>query len=268
MKSKEEKAWPWKRRSRHQHRAESDADNTTEQPAGTTNEGAAMASGTLPVESHTEPQPETQTETQATQPAAQPAAQPQTEETASQTDSVARRESKFKNWFKGKLGRRSSAPPQKQTNGTYESVQSIPVETGAEGSEGVVRAETSEETGRLAHESEAQDESRVAPLRSNPVTAEDLNRRAEERASYDEGMDNPDGGSPAKYATAENSEATGSSKQQERADSVHDLPSTPNKAKEENVAEPLPAPPSMGEVVNKRRPSNGTARESRFSEDL
>ncbi|KAL4900588.1 hypothetical protein BDW74DRAFT_161738 [Aspergillus multicolor] len=250
QKTKEEKAWPWKRKSR-QLTPESETDVTTEQPTEQRANGAVA-----PAE----------------------ATQSQLEETASQ-DSAQKRESKFKNWFKDRLGRRSSGPS-KETNEAHESAQDI---------SGPIRVETEEpertrtpqepDTSRPATASTQvqraeepgsdQDQSRAAPLRSNPITAEDLNRRAE--SVSDDTWKTP---SESLTTEADSKETSKNSKQQPRKEgSVHELPAPSiEKVKEEEEfrdAEPLPAPPSMESVVNKRRSSvNSTVRESRFSEDL
>lgn len=95
------------------------------------------------------------TERETTEAAAVPseAAQRQTEETtASEGDSVLRRESKFRNWFKDRIGRRSSAPPPRETNGIHEeqtaqdtaAVTGVGAVTGTGGSERVERVERAE----------------------------------------------------------------------------------------------------------------------------
>ncbi|KAL4914029.1 hypothetical protein BDW62DRAFT_150006 [Aspergillus aurantiobrunneus] len=282
LKSKE-KAWPWKRKSRQLYRAEPETENTT---TGRPAEYEASGAAAVPSE------------------AAQPQAQLQTEEEASQTDSVLRRESKFKNWFKDKLGRRSSAPP-KEANGTHgkQAANEPPVQaasdvTGAGGTQhtgdfeetDTGRAEAAGEETRQTNESgsehepttksgarvASQDNSRAAPLRSNPVTAVDQNRPAEIGLSGEDAR-RLDGMTPSEYFTTERNskevvEQSEITKQQLESESpIHELPTPSNErgaARESAAEHSLPAPPSLGDVVGKRRPSNGTARESRFSEDL
>ncbi|KAL4996827.1 hypothetical protein BDV10DRAFT_101851 [Aspergillus recurvatus] len=338
-KSNEDKAWPWKRKSRHLTPAESGVDQFTEQPKEEPANGAAVvpvesthpteqpteqqASGAavVPVETpHPTEQPTEQqasgaavvpvetahpteqpTEQQASgaalletaHPTEQPteqrasgvavvpveASQRRLKKTASE-DSVLRRETKFKNWFKEKLGRRSSGPS-KEANGIHEPqpAQDTSGATGAEGSErtgnlketDTSRTETAEVQTQPTHEHESdQDQSRGGPLRSNPVTAEDLNRRA--GSVSDNTWRTP---SEPLTAGADSKGIADSSKQeQKKEDSVHDLPAPSIERVEEEgegreAAEPLPAPPSMGDLVNRRRGSvNSTVRESRFSEDL
>ncbi|RDW57434.1 uncharacterized protein DSM5745_11518 [Aspergillus mulundensis] len=252
QKTKEEKAWPWKRKSKQltpEYGVEATTEQTTEQRA----DGAVV-----PAE----------------------VTQPQLEETASE-DSVLRRESKFKNWFKDKLGRRSSGPS-KETNGTQELASSIsgptdneieePERTKAPQEPDTSRPATAGTQVQRAEETESdQDQPRAAPLRSNPVTAEDLNRRAE--SASDDTWKTP---SESLTTEGDSKEVSENSKQQpKKGDSIHEPPAPSiEKVKEEEEeedrsAEPLPAPPSMGDVVNKRRASvNSAVRESRFSEDL
>ncbi|KAL4776241.1 hypothetical protein BDW60DRAFT_203290 [Aspergillus nidulans var. acristatus] len=295
--SKGEKAWPWKRRSRHLPYAESGADQISDQPTKEGANGAAVVAveAAHPTERTTEPRasgaaivPEEvarPTEQPAAQNVAQQdnsaadvpveAAQPQLEKTASE-DSVLRRETKFKNWFKEKLGRRPSAPS-KGTNGTREPAQDTAAVSEAEGTEHTNipqetddgRTETAEVQKQPAHGPVSdQDQSRSGPLRSNPITAEDLNHRA--GSVSDNTREKPS--EPTAEADSKGV-AESSRQQQEKEDSVHELPApSVEKVKEEEDredAEPLPAPPSMGDLVNKRRSSvNSTVRESRFSEDL
>ncbi|KAL5042273.1 hypothetical protein BDW71DRAFT_147750 [Aspergillus fruticulosus] len=298
-KSREDKAWPWKLKSRHLTPAESGADQVTEQPKNERANGAAAvapAETTHPTEQPTEQRAsgaaavapvetthptEQPTEQRASGAAVAPveAAQPRLEKAASQ-DSVLRRETKFKNWFKEKLGRRSSGPS-KEANGTHEPepAQDTSGVTGAEESErtrspketDTSRTETAELQTRPTREHERdQDQSRGGPLRSNPVTAEDLNRRA--RSVSDDTWRMP---SESLTAGADPKGVADSSKQQQQKEhSVHDLPApsierVEGEGEDRGAAEPLPPPPSMGDLVNKRRGSvNSTVRESRFSEDL
>ncbi|KAL4750796.1 hypothetical protein BDW72DRAFT_175329 [Aspergillus terricola var. indicus] len=290
---KGEKAWPWKRRSRHLISAESGADQFSDQPTKEGTNGAAFVAvkAARPTEQAMKQQasgaavvPE-----EAARPTEQPVAQqansasdvsveaahPRLEKTASE-DSVLRRETKFKNWFKEKLGRRSSGPS-KETDGTREPAQDTAGNSEANGTERTnisqetdnSRTETAEVQTQPAHGLVSdQDQSRRGPLRSNPVTAEDLNRRAESVSGDTRRM-------PSKPTAEADSKgvAESSRQQQNREDSVHELPAPSTEKVEEEedreAAEPLPAPPSMGDLVNKRRGSvNSTVRESRFSEDL
>ncbi|KAL4741699.1 hypothetical protein BDV11DRAFT_182198 [Aspergillus similis] len=292
--SKGERAWPWKRRSRHLTSAESGADQTSDQPTKEGANGAAAVDqeAAHPTEQTTEQRasgavtgpdevarPTEQPAAQQTDSAADvpvEAAQPRLEKTASE-DSVLRRETKFKNWFKEKLGRRSSGPS-KETNETREPAQDT---TGIAEAEETERTNIPQETDNNRTETAEvqtqpvqgpvsdQDQSRRGPLRSNPVTAEDLNHRA---ASV---SDDTRRTSSEPTAEADSKGVAESSRQQQKKeDPVHELPAPSiEKVEEEEegreAAEPLPAPPSMGDLVNKRRGSvNSTVRESRFSEDL
>ncbi|KAL4756426.1 uncharacterized protein BDW70DRAFT_144913 [Aspergillus foveolatus] len=295
--SKGEKAWPWKRRSRHLPSAESGADQVSDQltKEGTNGAAAVAVEAAHPTEQTTEPrasgaaimpeevarpteQPTAQHVAQQDNSAADvpvEAAQPRLEKTASE-DSVLRRETKFKNWFKEKLGRRSSGPS-KETNGTREPAQDTAAISEGERTEHINipqeadngRTETAEVHKQPAHGPVSdQDQSRRGPLRSNPVTAEDLNRRAGSASD-----DTPKKPSEPTAEAESKGVAESSRQQQEKEDSVHELPApSVEKVKEEEDredAEPLPPPPSMGDLVNKRRSSvNSTVRESRFSEDL
>ncbi|KAL4936558.1 hypothetical protein BDV06DRAFT_204792 [Aspergillus oleicola] len=260
LKSREEKVWPWKRKSRQLQRTDSDTDKTPTEP---TMQGANGVTTVF----------------QGGEPATEPATQVQTAETASQTDSVSKRESKFKNWFKDKIGRRStiSAPP-KDTNGTTEQTAepSAEVISGTEAAD----ASTAEVRGGVTYPTEeterrSESASRASPLRSHPVTAEDLHRQAESGSTAN--TDKPEWQTPMEYTTTERDsreiieKSDGRKQQWEKEDSVHKLPSESTEKENdepESSAEPLPAPPSMDEVVNRQRASSGTVRESRFSEDL
>ena len=219
--------------------------------------------------------------------AVEPATQVQTAETASQTDSVSKRDSKFKSWFKDKLGRRSTvSAPAKETNGTTEQSNEQTTEQTTEPSTEVISgteaadASTAEVRGGVTYTTEeterrSESASRASPLRSHPVTADDLHRRAESGSTAN--TDKPEWQTPTEYITTERdsreviAKSESRKQQKEKEDSVHELPSeSTEKAidEPESSAEPLPVPPSMGEVVNRRRASSGTVRESRFSEDL
>ncbi|KAL4930618.1 uncharacterized protein BDV17DRAFT_258112 [Aspergillus undulatus] len=258
LKSKEEKVWSWKRKSRQLHRTESGPDKTPTEPTMQGANGTAVEA-----------------------PAAEPTNQVQAAETASQTDSVAKRESKFKNWFKEKIHRRPAVPAPKETDGTQEQMAepSAEVITGTEAEE----TSTAEVRGGIVHpttgpEPESSETvSRASPLRSHPVTADDLHHRAESGSTAN--TDKPEWQTPNEYITTERDlkeiiEKSESRKQQrEKDDSVHKLPSESTervKDEPESSADPLPAPPSLGDVVGRRRASSGTGtvRESRFSENL
>ncbi|KAL4797343.1 hypothetical protein BDV19DRAFT_359425 [Aspergillus venezuelensis] len=264
LKSKEEKVWPWKRKSRQLQHTDSDADKTPTEP---TMRGANGVTTVI----------------QGGDAAVEPATQVQPAETASQTDSVSKRDSKFKSWFKDKLGRRSTvSAPAKEINGTAEQTTEQTTEPSTEIISGTEAADasTAEVRGGVtypAEETERRSESasRASPLRSNPVTADDLHRRAESGSTAN--TDKPEWQTPMEYISTERdsreiiAKSESRKQQKEKEDSVHELPSeSTEKAKDEpeSSAEPLPAPPSMGEVVNRRRASSGTVRESRFSEDL
>ncbi|KAL4779093.1 hypothetical protein BJX76DRAFT_101265 [Aspergillus varians] len=286
QKSKEEKVWPWKRKSRQLTRAESGTDKTTtEQPTEHEATGAAAAPAPIPSE----------------------AAQPQTEE----AESISRRESKLKNWF-NRIGRRSSAPPPKEADETpaeqttsepHAQATSAVTGTGdAESAEEFEDAETGrEETteGAASQTSESEDDheltaeppagashapkgnSRSAPLRSNPImaqdiTAKDVKRPAEIGSSGE--ANKLDGMTPSEYFTTEQTskevvEQSESAKQrQESEGSIHELPTPSNEreaAREIAAVHSLPTPPPIGESPGRRRASQSTsARGSRFSEDL
>ncbi|KAL2828681.1 hypothetical protein BDW59DRAFT_142855 [Aspergillus cavernicola] len=269
-KSREEKVWPWRRKTRQTHGIAP----TTERPSEPLVNGDTAAP------------PEPQRRTTG----------------AAQTETVSRRESKFKSWFSDRLGHRSSASPPKETNETQEEGRraSEPAQRHDSGTESAgdgqeMEAGRAEVAGGEAHQSDEtgvendhiaksgaggshtrEGNSRAAPLRSNPVIPVDLNQPAQTRPS-DESGDRLDGMTPSEYlATAQDSqdivERSDSIKQQRRqqqGSSVHELPTPLNERESlrESAGEhSLPAPPSIGDVGHKR--TSSTARESRFSEDL
>ncbi|KAL2857745.1 hypothetical protein BJY01DRAFT_202004 [Aspergillus pseudoustus] len=273
-KSREEKVWPWKRKSRHVQDFEPPRETTKDQEQQRAN-GAAAASHGTQTEDHL------------------------SASGAVQTEPASRRDSKLKSWFKGRRGHRSSTSLPKGASGTQEGEQreSEPVGRDASRSTSTVGEEFADaqemDTERPESEGEREPEqrsrpvssvahapeggSRTAPLRSNPVTARDL-RQQNQKGSSDENSYKLDGMTPSEYATTQQDskkivEESNSLKEQRRHEAeghVHELaaPSTDRKALRDTAAEQsLEAPPAIGYTVDKRT-SNGTVRESRFSEDL
>lgn len=245
-------------------------------------------------------------------------------------------ESKFKSWFRGKRGSRTSvtAPePARETATAQEPVSSAvgredavdktteepaaPAREASEGAEGVTDAsarqvaavtggpcateettETAQETTEAPKESteSAADETRGAALRSHPVTADELTDMQTRRmSSVDEGQaqgmaqqaqqntadhasDKPSsrlksrlsrmlsgGSSVSKLdeSVKDHSEDAQTDGQKGTPRYAHAVPDERELLRESATDQGLPAPPAVGKNM-----SNGTGRESRFSEDL
>ncbi|KAL3489176.1 hypothetical protein BJX62DRAFT_163984 [Aspergillus germanicus] len=286
QKAKEEKVWPWKRKSRHIQDFEPPKETTEDQTQRRVNGAAAGSAGAV-----------TAAASQGTQTEDQTAASG-----AGQTEHVSRRDSKFKSWFKERMGHRSSTSlPKGAAVGTQEGEQreSEPIgqdaprspSTGGEeytdthemdtertkpvGEDEREREQCSSPVSGVANAPEG--DSRTAPLRSNPVTARDLSQPAENGLSGDT-SNKLDGMTPSEYLNTQrdSQEIVGkasSLKDQRRNEAeghVHELaaPSIDRESLRDTAAEQfLEAPPAIGDDVGKRT-SNGTVRESRFSEDL
>ncbi|KAL3455688.1 hypothetical protein BJX64DRAFT_281914 [Aspergillus heterothallicus] len=277
QKSREEKVWPWKRKSRPVQDFEPPKDTTKDHTPERVNGAAAASHGT-------------QTEEV---PAASGAAQ---------TEPGSRRDSKFKSWFKGRMGPRSSTSLPKGAAGTQEEERRDSEPTGRDASRSTSTAgeeyadapemdtEAAEPEG--AHEREQRSrpvsgvanadegDSRTAPLRSNPVTARDLRQQSQQNGSSNDSGNKLDGMTPSEYATTQQNSKKivdeGSSLKEQRRNEaeghVHELAAPSITADREPLRDTaaeqsLDAPPSIGYTVDKRT-SNGTVRESRFSENL
>ncbi|KAL2864586.1 uncharacterized protein BJX67DRAFT_360919 [Aspergillus lucknowensis] len=291
-KYKEEKSWPWKRKSRQARDfewAREPTEERTQQVNGTT----AVPSQTVQPQPMAQPQPEPERESQQqinkTQVAAPGAAQP---------DTVSKQESKLKSWF-SRIGRRASAslpkevgegqeegrrvsePATRDTSraaGTTEGIRRVETqETETSGAEEAQQPVKPEDEGEQIAEPVAgvvgapEGDSRAEPLRSNPVTASDLSQPTQGVTS-EEGVGKLEGMTPSEYLATERDskeivEQSHSLKQQRHQEGhVHELatPSNERQALRDTAAEhDLPAPPS---IVDK--PVSNGARESRFSEDL
>ncbi|CEN61557.1 hypothetical protein ASPCAL08211 [Aspergillus calidoustus] len=268
QKAKEEKVWPWKRKSRHIQDFEPPKETTEDQTQQRVN-GAAVAAA---------PSQGTQTEDQTAASG------------AGQTEPASRRDSKFKSWFKGRMGHRSSTSlPKGAAVGTQEGEQKESEPTGqdaprspstrgeeytdahemdtepteptkpegeGEGEGEHEREQRSRPVSGVAHAPEG--DSRTAPLRSNPVTARDLRQRTETDVSGDT-SNKLDGMTPSEYLNTQRDS-------QEIVEKASGLKDQRRHEAEGHVHE-LAAPPAIGYTVGKRT-SNGTVRESRFSEDL
>jgi hypothetical protein len=286
QKAKEEKVWPWKRKSRHIQDFEPPKETTEDQTQRRVNGAAAGAAGAVTAAASQGTQTEDQTATSG----------------AGQAEPVSRRDSKFKSWFKERMGHRSSTSlPKDAAVGTQEGEQRESEPTGQDAprspsTEGEEYADTHEmDTERTKPEGEDEGEreqrsrpvsgvahapegnSRTAPLRSNPVTARDLSQPAENGLPGDT-SDKLDGMTPSEYLNTQRDsqeivEKASSLKDQRRNEAeghVHELaaPSIDRESLRDTAAEQsLEAPPVIGDAVGKRT-SNGTVRESRFSEDL
>ncbi|KAI9373309.1 hypothetical protein BJX61DRAFT_533240 [Aspergillus egyptiacus] len=296
QKAKEEKAWPWKRKSKHIPGSETAADKDT--AAAETTEH--LTNGTMAVSSGARPQTVEQDQ-----------AGP------SQTEPLSRQESKLRSWFKDRLRRRSGASPLKEkdaTGGTHEegrrasepAVQDSSATGGTtEGSEppkstqereasgveatggdlirngepAVQRAQISSTVSRPVSGVAAapEGETRPAPLRSNPVTAQDLEQSVQ-NGSLDDNASKLDGMSPSEYVSLQQDskeivERSSSTKKQREhqpdASSIQELPTilVERDSLRESAAEhALPVPPAITGDNHTRRSS--AARGSRFSEDL
>ncbi|KAJ0420663.1 hypothetical protein BJY00DRAFT_283807 [Aspergillus carlsbadensis] len=279
QKAKEEKVWPWKRKSRHIQEFEPPKETTEDQTQQRVNGAAAAAA----------PSHGTQTEDQTAASG------------AGQTEPVSRRDSKFKSWFKGRMGHRSSTSLPKGAGGTQEGerVESEPAgqdaprspstggeqytdaqemdaqRTEPEGEREGEREQRSRPVSGVAHAPEG--DTRTAPLRSNPVTERDLSQPNENGLSGG-ASDKLDGMTPSEYLNTQRDsqeivEKASSLKDQRRHEAeghVRELaaPSIDRESLRDTAAEQsLEAPPAIGYTVGKRT-SNGTVRESRFSEDL
>ncbi|KAL5333763.1 hypothetical protein BJX70DRAFT_380078 [Aspergillus crustosus] len=285
LKSKEEKVWPWKRKSRYLQGTEYTPDKEiAQQPTEQHLNGTAIIySG-----------------------AAQTQTQIQEGQAASQGESLSRQESKIKSWFKDRLGRRTSASPSKEANGAHErqtagglTEHEAPATTApkdntlsdepqemeanrAEVSGGEIRpdhdpngeyVQTSRPVSGVAFAPEG--DTRAVPLRSNPVTASDLNNRTNTR--NDTGVDKLDGMTPSEYVAVEQDskeivERSNSLKQQRQQEGteVQELPTLfyEREAPRDSAGDHRAALASIGDAVSKRMSNSTTARESRFSEDL
>ncbi|KAL4881491.1 hypothetical protein BJY04DRAFT_60063 [Aspergillus karnatakaensis] len=274
LRSKEEKVWPWKRKSRHLQGPEQGPEKDTTQPSTEDRVNGTIAA--VPESTQNQSQ----------------------EGHITQGENLSRQESKFKSWF-SKLGRRSSASPSKETNGTHEDQtadettdQERPVtaQQGTEDTDQPQELETNraEVSGGSSHRVEDLDaeytqrsrpvsgvayapegDSRAVPLRSNPVTADDLNKRASNA-----GVSQLDGITPSEYVALEQDSkaVVEHSKQQRQQEGAHELPTSPSFEKDaprERVGDHRAALAGIGDVVSKRMSNSTTAgRESRFSEDL
>lgn len=215
---------------------------------------------------------------------------------SSPMEPITRTESKLKTWFSKLGGRRPSSG-----TGEAPKVAGADQETPSDMAEETIRAaEGPNEPAETAEADVTDDNERGAPLRSNPVTADDL--QVMQRNSVDEGTLEGVGseGQVAQQETRETSEHNGDKRsrlkfrlsqmvsrnsQDTKTNGVTDhgketeggsapvehtaadeLPSHStdrDELRESATEQGLPTPPAIG-----KRTSNGTGRESRFSEDL
>ena len=293
LKSRGEKTWLWRKAKRAQeHEPTIGKHAVTRATEGL--EGAA--------EEHAKSAPQETEQPQTTQTGNETTASGAVVDAGS-TEPITKTESKLKTWFSKLGGRRPSAgtgEAPKVAEGNRETPSTAVEETvqAAEGpNESVETAETADATDLAEVDG---DNERGAPLRSNPVTADDLQEM--KRKSMDAGTlgATKSGGQAVEPGSKESPEQNGdkrsrlksrlsqmvSKNSQDKTDGISDhnkeadegsvpvehtaadeLPSHATERDElrESAADQgLPVPPAIG-----KRASNGTTgRESRFSEDL
>ncbi|KAA8644854.1 hypothetical protein EYZ11_012370 [Aspergillus tanneri] len=287
MKVKEERSWPWKRKSKRSQ--------GNDQPSVKHETAADQTWLTAGTAAEVTQQETVQTDTVMgdNEAFASGAAAEST-----RNESTSRSESKLKTWI-SKLGsRRTSAAA------AAEAPVKAPVEASAEAFAAFTEtaeapAEISGEVERVPSEAEevrptSKDDARAAPLRSHPVTANDLTgtqgetvdqTQPEERRTGDareveqgsEAIGDKRSRLKSRFSKimsmgSQESKTSGviphdnESQRVEHtaADELHHVQSLERDELRESAAEQgLPAPPAIG-----KRLSNGTGRESRFSEDL
>ncbi|KAF7597435.1 hypothetical protein BBP40_003682 [Aspergillus hancockii] len=293
LKGKGEKAWPWKKSKKTR-----DHEPTFEKhPAAQATEGLEGAAETTTLRT-----PQETEQPQVTESGNEAAASGGVADSGP-TVPITRSESKFKTWFSKFGGRRSSESAGEGTR-LADSEQEGPSAVAEEMTQAVERpVRTAEEPEHVADEPPqiAENNHRGAPLRSNPVTADDLHTmqrnsvdqgtlgatRPEEHAAQQGSKETAEQNgerrsrlksrlsqmvsrksqedTKANEATDYNKETEGSSVPVEHtaADELPPHTLDRDELRKSATDQGLPAPPAMG-----KRTSNGTSRESRFSEDL
>ncbi|KAL2810590.1 hypothetical protein BJX63DRAFT_401651 [Aspergillus granulosus] len=263
-KAREEKVWPWKRKSRQVQDFELPKDTAKDQTQQRVNGDAVPSHGT-----------------QTDEPAPAP-----------------KRDSKFRSWFKGRMGHRYSTSLSKGASGTQEEGRRESEPTGRNASRSMSTAgeeyadtqrmdvERTEPEGDRVCEQRSrpssgvaqapEGDSRTAPLRSNPVTASDFSQQTKNGSSDDSGR-KLDGMTPSEYLTmqqeskkiVEESNSLQAQRRHEAGGHVHEFATPPidRESLHDTGAEQSLDVPAIGDTISKRA-SNGTARESRFFEDL
>lgn len=270
---KEERSWPWRKKAKRNGDSASKAPVVTSRPA---EEGIQEPTGEGLVGTVTQDTVQTDTATGNEQIVASGAAA----EPSSAASAIPRSESKLKTWIGRLGGRRSSAtaatPPREAE-----------ADVNPEPTPGVA------DEGRPA----SSDDSRAAPLRSNPVTTPDIEGTQRPAVDADHSAETQTG---EEQEMAKGSKAKGDGKsrlksrfsrivsrgsQEEKtdgvepsshkaqgtsvpiehtaADELHEQSPERDNLRESAVEQGLPVPLAIG-----KRLSNGTGRESRFSEDL
>jgi hypothetical protein len=299
LKGKGEKTWPWKKSRKSRDHEPAFEKHTAAQATEGLENAAAAAAQRAPQE----------TELSQTTEAGNGAAASGAVADSGPTEPLTRSESKLKTWFSKLGGRRpseSAGEAPKVAEGEHEGPSSAAEET-TQAAERSVQAEEEpvQAAAEPVHVAEtpvqiAEDNHRGAPLRSNPVTADDLHvmqrnsidqgaledTRSEEQATQQKPKEGSEQngdmrsrlksrlsqmasrntqGANTHEATHHGKEAEGGSVPVEHtaADELPPHTLDRDELRKSATDQGLPAPPAMG-----KRTSNGTSRESRFSEDL